>query len=79
VGPHIAKDDDVFLNAPASENIGDIVIKIWRASHFAKHHRNPLKVSQFQQPEVKVHERSKKAFVHRVTWVFLMTINHLGC
>lgn len=58
-------DDDSYLGTSASMKLGEISISIWRTALGARH----VASSSLQPPEdPKVHERSKKAFSHRVKY-----------
>lgn len=56
-------DDDAYLDqSGASNNLGEIMIEIWRVAPIAS-----TAASRMHFPEAqKVHERSKKALAHRV-------------
>jgi hypothetical protein len=59
------EDDDAYLNASSSQNLGEISLKFWKVT--LKSACLPL---GHQIPEeLKVHERSKKGVPHRVKYV----------
>lgn len=59
---HLFTDDDTFLEASSTASLGEIAIVIWECEFAAGKHVE-IK-SAFQ--EQKIHERSKKAAVHKV-------------
>jgi hypothetical protein len=66
------EDDDKYLDSNASQNIGEIALKIWRVTvgrtmdvkHGWRHGKQ-------MEDEQKVHEKSKKATTHRIKYVAL--------
>jgi hypothetical protein len=59
------EDDDAYLNASSSQNLGEISLEFWRITLQSAH-----LISGHQIPEeLKVHERSKKGVPHRVKYV----------
>lgn len=58
-------DDDSLLDSPATQNLGEIKLRIWAAEF--KRRAKPKDLTDIQLPSnEKIHERSKKATTHHV-------------